>query len=184
MAIKRESPPDLRWISYTTYSLDLPFFRGYFQAQNRIKKIGKAMLQFVKKGDLVLRDMGYFAHAMFIEIERLRAFWLSWLTANVNVSLLDGSSLEKKLRSRSNTMLDEIVIVGAEGLRCRLVAMRADDDLATKCDSKIKSKTQQYYLAIERANRHNREFGTILVSCASPIAANGSKHLAFISDQC
>ena len=29
-------------------------------------------------------------------------------------------------------MLDEVVIVGADGLRCRLIAVRADDDLAIK----------------------------------------------------
>lgn len=109
-----------------------PIFQGLFSGTEQDKKIGKEILQFVKKGDLVLRDMGYFAHAMFTEIERMRAFWLSRLPANVNVNLQDGSSLEKKLRSRSNTMLDEIVIVGAEGLRCRLVAVRADDDLASK----------------------------------------------------
>jgi len=54
-----------------------PIFQGLFSSTERYKKIGKVMLQFVKKGDLVLRDMGYFAHAMFIEIKRLRAFWLS-----------------------------------------------------------------------------------------------------------
>jgi len=47
----------------------------------------------------------------------------------VNVTLLDGSSLEKKIRSRSNVMLDETVMGGAEGLKCRLVAVRADDKL-------------------------------------------------------
>ena len=109
-----------------------PVFQGLFSGTEQDKKIGKEMLKFVKKGDLVLRDMGYFAHAMFTEIERLKAFWLSRLPANVNVTLLDGSSLEKKLRSRSNTMLDEIVTVGEEGLRCRLIAVRADDELATK----------------------------------------------------
>lgn len=109
-----------------------PIYQGLFSGTEQDKKIGKIMLKFVKKGDLVLRDMGYFAHAMFTEIERLRAFWLSRLPANVNVTLLNGSSLEKKLRSRSNVMLDEVVIVGADGLRCRLIAVRADDDLAIK----------------------------------------------------
>ena len=109
-----------------------PVFQGLFSGTEQDKKIGKIMLKYVKKGDLVLRDMGYFAHAMFTEIERLGATWLSRLPANVNVTLLDGSSLEKKLRSRSNKKLDEIVIVGAEGLRCRLVAVRADDELVNK----------------------------------------------------
>jgi hypothetical protein len=109
-----------------------PVFQGLFSGTEQDKKIGKIILEFVKKGDLVLRDMGYFAHAMFTEIERLGAFWLRRLPANVNVTLLDGSILEKKLRSRSNRQLDEIVIVGAEGLRCRLVAVRADDKLVNK----------------------------------------------------
>ena len=110
----------------------VPLFQGLFGGTEQDKKIGKEMLKFVKKGDLVLRDMGYFSHAIFVAIEGTKAFWLSRLPANVNVVLYDGSSLEKMLRSRSNKTIDEEVFVGAECLRCRLVAVRADDKLAAK----------------------------------------------------
>ena len=110
----------------------LPIFQGLFTGTQQDKIIGREMLKFVRKGDLILRDMGYFAHSMFTAIEALKACWLSRLPANVNVTLLDGTSLEKKLRSRSNNIIDEEVIVGSEGLRCRLVAVRADDELAAK----------------------------------------------------
>lgn len=107
-------------------------FQGFFSGTKQDKIIGREILKFIKKGDLILRDMGYFAHAMFAEIERLKGNWLSRLPANGSVTLLCGSSLEKKLRLRSNNMIDEEVIVGSEGLRCRLVAVRADDELARK----------------------------------------------------
>ena len=110
----------------------LPIFQGLFSGTKQDKTIGREILEFVKKGDLILRDMGYFGHAMFTAIEDLKAWWLSRLPANVNVTLLDGSSLEKKLRPRSNNTIDEEVFVGAERLRCRLVAVRADDELAAK----------------------------------------------------
>ncbi len=110
----------------------IPVFQGLFSGTMQDKKIGKVMLDLVRKGDLVLRDMGYFSVAMFHTIDELRAFWLSRLPANVNVEMLDGSRLEKMLKSRSNHRIDEEVFVGNERFRCRLVAVRADDKLATQ----------------------------------------------------
>lgn len=110
----------------------LPIFQGLFSGTTQDKTIGKFMLDLVKAGDLVLRDMGYFSASVFQAINELKAFWLSRLPANVNVEMLDGTLLEKKLRSRSNNMIDEVVFVGNGKLRCRLVAVRADDALATQ----------------------------------------------------
>ena len=76
--------------------------------------------------------MGYFSSSVFQAIDELKACWLSRLPANVNVEMLDGTRLEKKLRSRSNNMIDKVVFVGADRLRCRLVAVRADDALAAE----------------------------------------------------
>ena len=109
-----------------------PIFQGLFSGTQQDKKTGSEILKFIKKGDLILRDMGYFSHAVFMAIKKRKGHWLSRLPANVKVLLADGSKLEKKLRSRSNKFIDEEVLVGDEGLRCRLVAARADDKLAQK----------------------------------------------------
>jgi hypothetical protein len=109
-----------------------PVNQGLFSGTTQDKKIGKVMLDFINAGDLVLRDMGYFSASVFRAIGALKAFWLSRLPANVNVEMLDGTHLEKLLRSRSNDMIDEVVFVGNDRLLCRLVAVRADDELATQ----------------------------------------------------
>jgi transposase len=110
----------------------IPICQGVHSGTMQDKTIGKIILDLVKKGDLVLRDMGYFSATMFQAINNLKAFWLSRLPANVNVEMLDGSKLEKRLRCRSNNMIDEEVFVGNERLRCRLVAVRTDDKLAAQ----------------------------------------------------
>jgi hypothetical protein len=110
----------------------VPIYQGLFSGTKQDKTIGKVILDVVKKNDLVLRDMGYFSSAVFNDIVKMKAFWLSRLPANVGVELLDGSSLEKQLRPLSNTMIDTEVFVGKDRLRCRLVAVRADAKLATR----------------------------------------------------
>ena len=96
------------------------------------KTLGRRILKILRKGDLVLRDMGYFSSDIFTAIQKKSAHWLSRLPANVKVSTMNGTPLEKLLKSRKNTQLDMIVRVGDAALECRLVAVRADDKLAAK----------------------------------------------------
>ena len=96
------------------------------------KTLGKRIIKMLRKGDLVLRDMGYFSSDIFTQIQNKSAHWLSRLPANIKVSTMDGKPLEKLLKSRKNTQLDMIVRVGDAALECRLVAVRADDKLAAK----------------------------------------------------
>lgn len=121
----------------------LPIFQGVFSGTEQDKKIGKSILNFVKRNDLILRDMGYFSISIFKAIEKLKAFWLSRLPANVTVTMKDGSSLEKRLRSRSNNVIDEVVYVGEEHMPCRLVAVRADDKLAAQRRRLRRKKSKQ-----------------------------------------
>lgn len=96
------------------------------------KTLGKRILGLVRKGDLVLRDMGYFSAEIFESINKAKAHWLSRLPANVTVTTMDGIALEKQLNSRKNTKLDMFVKVGKSNLTCRMVAVRADDKLAAQ----------------------------------------------------
>lgn len=97
-------------------------------ATTQDKTIGKELLVEVQKGDLVLRDMGYFSLAEFTAIERLGAKWLTRLPLTTGVMLEKEESLEKHLKrcEKSQEILRDIeVVVGAEQKRCRLVALRA-----------------------------------------------------------
>lgn len=87
--------------------------------------VGRELVAGVRPGDLVLRDMGYFALAEFAAIEERGGSWLSRLPLTAGVWLEDGKPLEKRLKRRGRDVLDLEVMVGAEGKRCRLVAVRA-----------------------------------------------------------
>lgn len=94
-------------------------------ATEQDKSIGKEFLVEVRCGDLVLRDMGYFCLSEFTAIERRKAWWLTRLPLTTGVMLEGGHSLEKRLKNFRGDSIDLEVIVGKQGKKCRLVAMRA-----------------------------------------------------------
>lgn len=91
----------------------------------RDKTIGIDLLDQVRPGDLVLRDMGYFGIANFRVIELLGAFWLSRLPLTVDAVEENGIALEKILRKHRGNLLDIRVKLTAEGHPVRLLAIRA-----------------------------------------------------------
>jgi hypothetical protein len=104
-------------------------------ATDQDKSIGKDLLTQVQQGDLVLRDMGYFSLGEFDAIEKLGAYWLTRLPLTVGVKLADSedsASLEHHLDRCKRDILDIKVSVGAEGKKCRLVALRAAPDVVEK----------------------------------------------------
>ena len=121
------------------FKLDLAFdvlsnsilHQSFAPARESDKKIGRQLVEDISKGDLVLRDMGYFSIESFRQIEQCSAFWISRLPSSVSITLADGSSLEKRLRSRKCDFVDEVVTVGLSGeFKARLVAVRAPDEVA------------------------------------------------------
>ena len=101
-------------------------------ATEQDKTIGKDFLAQVQPGDLVLRDMGYFALGEFDFIEKGGGFWLTRPPLSVGVKLGDAETLEHHLKRSKHDLLDIQVSVGEEGRKCRLVAMRASVDVAEK----------------------------------------------------
>jgi len=95
------------------------------QATEPDNTIGKECLSNLLKGDLVLRDMGYFCLSEFTYIEWLGADWLSRLPLTTGVVLEDGTNLEKYLKSVGCKVIDQPAIVGEEGKKCRMVAIQA-----------------------------------------------------------
>jgi hypothetical protein len=111
-------------------------------ATEQDKTIGKELVAEIKRGDLVLRDMGYFSLNEFTAIEDRDAWWLTRLPLNTGVKLENRESLEKVLkRSRHNTV-DLAAIVGAQGKKCRLIAMRAEQKVteARRRERRAKAK--------------------------------------------
>ncbi len=100
------------------------------QATTQDKVIGKDLIAELRKGDLVLRDMGYFSLGEFTVIEDCGAWWLTRLPLTTGVLLEGGRKLEKHLRSAKGNTVDLVVLAGALRKKCRLVAQRAASEVA------------------------------------------------------
>lgn len=107
------------------------------------KTTGKDFVSEVRRGDLVLRDMGYFSLDEFIAIEARGAWWLTRLPLTTGVILTAGDKLEKRLRTSRQPIIDLDVLVGEHGKKCRLVAMRATPEVAAARRSERRAKAAQ-----------------------------------------
>jgi hypothetical protein len=113
------------------------------QATEQDKTIGKEVICEVRRGDLVLRDMGYFCLGEFSAIEERAAWWLTRLPLTTGVMVANKGSLEKQLKRRRGNILDVEAIVGAEGKTCRLVAMRAAPEVVAARRAERRNKARQ-----------------------------------------
>jgi len=107
------------------------------------KSLGRELLAEVRRGDLVLRDMGYFSLGEFTAIEEREAFWLTRLPLTTGVRLEGGGVLERRLKSRRHEVLDLPVVAGEEGKKCRLVAMRAAPEVAAARRAERRKKARE-----------------------------------------
>jgi len=101
-------------------------------ATEQDKTIGKEFVVIVQENDLVLRDMGYFSLAEFVEIERLGAYWLTRLPLTLGIRCESGQTLERLLKSHCGNIIDLPVKAGEAEKSCRLVAIRASGAVAKK----------------------------------------------------
>ena len=77
------------------------------------------------------------------EIELREAWWLTRLPLTTGVMLEDGKSLEKLLKSFRGDIIDLDTIVGAQGKKCRLVAMRAAPEVAAARRAERRKKARE-----------------------------------------
>lgn len=101
-------------------------------ATEQDKTIGKEFVAMVRENDLVLRDMGYFSLAEFVEIERRRAWWLTRVPLTLGLRCDCGKTLERLLQGRCGNIIDVTAEAGEAGHECRLVAIRASGVVARK----------------------------------------------------
>ena len=90
-------PADRSWPSLPDLAFDLLtrtiVSHSLYAATEQDKTIGKKFVIEVRRGDLVLRDMGYFSLSEFTAIELLEAWWLTRLQLITGVMLADGRIL-------------------------------------------------------------------------------------------
>ena len=121
------------------------------RATEQDRTIGKEILALARKGDLILRDMGYFDLSEFAYLEGIGAFWFTRLPLTVNLVSDMGSSLEKLLENASGNEIDTTVFVGKARHKCRLVAVRADKETAEKRRRDRRKKARELGKTASRA---------------------------------
>lgn len=99
-------------------------------ATTQDREIGPDLVDTVRRGDLVLRDMGYYSAREFGRIEQLEAFWLSRLPATTGALDSRGASLEARLRKTRLKRVEFQARLGKSGHRARLIAVRAEKHVA------------------------------------------------------
>ena len=98
--------------------------------QDRV--IGKETLIQARKGDLILRDMGYFDLAEFAYLESIEASWFTRMPLSVSLRTCCDKDLGSLLEEAAGDEIDLEVLVGEVGHQCRLVAVRADPQTTEK----------------------------------------------------
>lgn len=101
-------------------------------ARDSDQALGQEILRHCRKGDLVVRDMGFFNLEALHLIEAREAFWISRLPASVSLTTRDGTELRDLLKRTHGNRIDLAVFIGRDirgRVPCRLVATRlgADD---------------------------------------------------------
>lgn len=117
------------------------------------QKASALISQIAKAGDLVIRDLGYFALTVFAQLQEKEIFYLSKLKYGVNVYCKDGSSqidlvqlIKKQLRNSqtTGTAIDIDVKVGAKvKLPTRLVVIPLPAEVANERRRKAKKNRNQ-----------------------------------------
>lgn len=97
-------------------------------ARSADQSLADLILNHANKGDLILRDMGYFVINCLHALTELKSHWISRFPASVNASRDDGVTLNELLADPARMTLDEDFIIGSRGQkhRMRIVATRLD----------------------------------------------------------
>ena len=101
-------------------------------ATTQDREIGPDLIDQIRRGDLVLRDMGYFSSGEFARIEDLDAFWLSRLPATTGATDEQGLTLEDRLQASRGRRVEFQAKLGQDGHPARLVAVRAERHVAKR----------------------------------------------------
>jgi hypothetical protein len=87
--------------------------------------LGKYISQIATKGDLVIRDLGYFALSFFRDLDTCGIYFLTKLRYGVLAYSIQGELLDLKQLLANREYLDMDILCGnAEKLKIRLVAIR------------------------------------------------------------
>lgn len=121
---------------------------SYFKVTDRREPdvvLGERIVEVIKKGDLVIRDLGYSCIDIFKQIQEIGAFFLSRLHASLNVfqnkhdtqPVSLGSFLKKKVKGSG--IVDTMVYLSKHMFLCRMIAYRVPPEIEKeRCEEYLK----------------------------------------------
>lgn len=121
-----------------------------------------------RKGDLLLRDMGFFSLAALAEIARRKAFWISRLPASVSAVDIIGKPIAKILAGAAGDLIDIPAVIGRGTLPCRLIAIRLDPERANSNRRHIHSESKRRRRGTPKKESLVRAGWRILVTNVAP----------------
>lgn len=82
----------------------------------------RLLLPLLKQGDLLIRDLGYFAMDAFRQIEQQQAFYISRLRYGLNLYNTNGTLINWKQLCKQKRIIDEVVLAGLnQKLKLRII---------------------------------------------------------------
>ena len=109
------------------------------------------VLDYCRKGDLIVRDMGFFHLQTLQHIENTGAYWLSRLPATTTAYDRDGKSLDQHLSKQTRNQFELTVHLGQKRQKkCRLIATRLSKDQA------VKNRRQRHRKARKHGSKASR----------------------------
>jgi hypothetical protein len=134
---------------------------AYFKVTDRTEPdtiLGKSILEFIKRGDLVIRDLGYSNINVFQLIQEAGAYFLSRLHSSLTIYLDPrdtqpisvGSFLQQNVKKTG--VFDKMIYLSREMFHCRLIAYRVPseieksrrDEYLKECKKKKRKPNQEY----------------------------------------
>lgn len=139
------------------------------------QKLAQRHLDIIRKGDLWIRDLGFFDVTVLKSIDVMGAYFLSRLHASAHVYLNKEDEYPIDLAEYINrNYLDTVVIdlqvfVTAEKLPCRLVAYRAPQELAEKRRRDANKQAKKKGRSQKQANINRLDFSFFITNVPKEI---------------
>lgn len=138
-----------------TVSLNKGVFRDLklFSFRDNDQKDSCRVIPLLHKGDLIIRDLGYFVIEAFNQIQSRNAFFLSRFKYNLTIHDLENNELDLLNLLRNKKLIDMDVRIGKKNkMKCRIVAIRLPVEVvqervrkARKDRNKRTNHSKKYY---------------------------------------
>lgn len=108
------------------------------QATTQDKSIAHDVISLVKRGDLILRDMGYFITELLEKIEDKDADWLSRVPASAGAFTADGLKIEALMQRSKSGIIERQLYLTADRKAARVIAVKKSPQKAQEAVRQLK----------------------------------------------